>query len=91
MKFDFMPIYEGFFLKMVHLFHLFQFVKSELEQDSANRAKTQVNTEKFCSNFFGINWNKLEQAPQFLAYVLFPRRCVRGAGRRLFEPISAHK
>lgn len=51
MKFDFMPIYEGFFLKMVHLFHLFQFAKSELEQDSANRAKTQVNTEKFCSNF----------------------------------------
>lgn len=43
---------------MVHLFHLFQFAKSELEQDSANRAKTQVNTEKFCSNFFGTNWNR---------------------------------
>lgn len=32
MKFDFMLIYEGIFLKMVHLFHSFQFAKSELEQ-----------------------------------------------------------
>lgn len=39
-----MLIYEGFFLKKCDLFQLFQFAKSELEQDSANRAKPQVNT-----------------------------------------------
>ncbi len=32
MKFDFMLIYEGFFLKKCDLFQLFQFEKSELEQ-----------------------------------------------------------
>lgn len=33
MKFDLMLIYEGFSLKTAHLFQLFQFAKSELEQD----------------------------------------------------------
>ena len=40
---------------------------------------------------FQLFWNKLEQTPQSLAYVLFPCRCVLSAGRRFFETISAHK
>lgn len=58
MNFDFMLVYEGFFLKKCDLFQLFQFAKSELEQDLVNRAKPQVNREKSCSNFFGTNWNR---------------------------------
>ena len=77
-----MLVYEGFFLKKCHLFQLFQFAKSELEQDLANRAKPQVNREKSCSNFFGTNWNKTGTDPFSLAY-FFRLRLFRGCGMGL--------
>ena len=56
MKFDLMLIYEGFSLKISHLFQLFQFAKSELEQTGTNwnRPRNPWRTSSSPADAFGV-------------------------------------
>lgn len=54
---------------------LFQFEKRSWNKISESLEEAHEHGKVL----FQLFWNKLEQTPQSLAYLLFPRQCVRGA------------